>query len=233
MDEKKSNSKKIIIIVAVVIILVIGGIAVVASSFIGEVAGQQAINSEIEKINQTGEVDQEIKAKGKYGEVEKVLKDYVLEYQAAGKEIQAQYQNEKFATILTVDNLKNDGPEFTESKKLVADTRAKGEEVKTKLAEMVSDEYKEKRATDNGLTGKYKDLFVDSIKFEAEQKQVNASIDSVNNYLEKLDEIFNFLNENKDKWEIRNDKVEFSQMTLVTKYNSLIQLASIAAQKIK
>ena len=96
-----------------------------------------------------------------------------------------------------------------------------------------ADEYKEKRATDNGLTGKYKDLFVDSIKFEAEQKQVNASIDSVNNYLEKLDEIFNFLNENKDKWEIRNDKVEFSQMTLVTKYNSLIQLASIAAQKIK
>lgn len=233
MEEKKSNSKKIIIIVAIIVAVVVIAIAVVASSFIGEVAGQQAINSEIDKINQTGEVDKEIKAKGKYGDVEKALKDYVLEYQAVGKEIEEQYQNEKFATILTADNLKNDGPEFVESKKLVADTRAKGEEVKTKLAEMVSNEYKEKRATDNGLDGKYKDLFVESIKFEEEQKQVNASIDSVNNYLEKLDDIFNFLNENKDKWEIKNDKVEFNQMTLVTKYNSLVNLASMAAQKIK
>ena len=35
---------------------------------------------------------------------------------------------------------------------LIADTRAKGEEVKTKLTEMGSNEYKQKRADDNGLT---------------------------------------------------------------------------------
>jgi len=121
--------------------------------------------------------------------LEKVLKDYVIEYQSIAKEMQNQYQNEKFTTILSADNYKNDGPDFVESKKLIADTRAKGEEVKTRLAEMVSNEYKQKRADDNGLTGKYKDLFVDSIQFEQELKQVDSTIDSVNNYLAKIEDV--------------------------------------------
>ena len=145
----------------------------------------------------------------------------------------SQYQNEKFTTILSADNYKNDGPDFVESKKLIADTRAKGEEVKTRLAEMVSNEYKQKRADDNGLTGKYKDLFVDSIQFEQELKQVDSTIDSVNNYLAKIEDVFNYLTENKNSWKVNGGKVEFNEMSQVTKYNSLLTLVNIAAQKLK
>ena len=120
-----------------------------------------------------------------------------------------------------------------ESKKLIADTRAKGEEVKTRLAEMVSNEYKQKRADDNGLTGKYKDLFVDSIQFEQELKQVDSTIDSVNNYLAKIEDVFNYLTENKNSWKVNGGKVEFNEMSQVTKYNSLLTLVNIAAQKLK
>lgn len=232
MEEKKSKNKIVIIVVAVVVLvlLVIFG---VVGMFVNDYMQKVVISSELEKINQTKQVDQEIKAKGKYADVEKAIKDYVIEYQEVGKEIQNEYQNEKFTTILSANNLQNDGPEFTETRKLISDVKAKGEETKTKLAEMVSEEYKEKRATESGLTGKYKDLFKQDIQLEGELETVNTTIDNVNNYLSKIEDIFNFLTENKGNWEVKNNQVQFTQMTLVTKYNSLLSLANIAAQKIK
>lgn len=232
MEEKNSKSKKSIIIIAIAVVIIIAVVAVVGS-FVNENVQKQLISKEIDKINNTSEVDKEIKSKGKYADVEKVLKDYVLEYQSVANEIKDQYQNEKFTSILSADNYKNDGPEFTESRKLISDAKAKGEEVKTKLNEMITDEYKEKRATENGLSGKYKDLFVDSIQFEKELEEVNSTIDNVNNYLAKIEDVFNFLNENKDKWEVKNTRVEFNQISLVTKYNSLITSVNIAAQKMR
>lgn len=232
MEEKKLKSKKMIAIV-VVIVLVLLAVFAGIGMFVNDYAQRIVIGQEIESINKTGEVNAEIRAKGKYGEVEKVLKDYVMEYQAIGEEIQNEYKNEKFKTILSADNYENDGPEFTESKKLISDVRAKGEEVKEKLAEMVTEEYKEKTATENGLTGKYKDLFMKNVQLEQELKTVNTTIDNVNNYLLKVEDVFNYLTENKGSWKVNNNKVEFTQMSLVTKYNSLLTLVNIAAQKIK
>ena len=222
MEEKQAKNKKVVIVIVAIVVVLAVAILVGIGAVISDVAQKQILSQEIENINQTSTVDTEIKTSGKYAEVEKVLKDYVN-----------QYQNEKFTTILSADNYKNDGPDFVESKKLIADTRAKGEEVKTRLAEMVSNEYKQKRADDNGLTGKYKDLFVDSIQFEQELKQVDSTIDSVNNYLAKIEDVFNYLTENKNSWKVNGGKVEFNEMSQVTKYNSLLTLVNIAAQKLK
>ena len=230
MEEKKSTKKTINIIVSVVavIIIIAGGILLV-----NDRKQREIIGAEMESINTSGEVNQEIKSKGKYADVEKALKDYITEYQGIAKDIANDYQNEKFTTILSADNYKNDGPNFEESKKLINDVKAKGEETKTKLAEMVTEDYKEKRATKCGLTGKYKDLFKDSIKLESELTEVDKTIDSVNNYLDKVDEVFNFLKENEGKWSIRNDKVEFKEISLITKYNSLVTSVNIAANSLK
>lgn len=233
MEEKQSKNKTVIIVVVAIVVVLAVAILVGIGAVINDVAQKQILSQEIDKINQTSKVDTEIKATGKYGEVEKVLKDYVIEYQSIAKEMQEQYQNEKFTTILSADNYSSDGPDFVESKKLIADTRAKGEEVKTKLAEMITTEYKEKRAEDNGLSGKYKDLFVDSIQFEQELKQVNSTIDNVDSYLSTIEDVFNYLTENKDSWKVNGDKVEFNQMSQVTKYNSLLRLVNIAGQKLK
>lgn len=233
MEEKKSKNKKIIFIVVAVVVVVFLAIVAVAAMFVNDVAQQTIISKEIEKINTTGTVDEEIKSTGKYAELEKTIKDYVLEYQGTAKEIQEQYKNEKFTNILSANNLQSDGPEFVESKKLIADVTAKGEEVKTKLAEMVSEEYKVKLAEEKGLTGKYKDLLIQNLQLEQELKTVNTTIDNVNNYLAKIDDVFNYLKENKDNWKVNNNKVEFTQMSMATKYNSLLTLVNIAAQKIK
>lgn len=231
-EKKKSKNTKIIVIIAIVVAVVavvIGGIAFFANDY----AQRAKIGEEMEKINTSGTVDTEIKTNGKYADVEKALKDYIVEYQNAAKEVADQYQNEKFTTILSADNYKNDGPEFVESKKLINDVKTKGEEVKAKLAEMVTDEYKEKRATDCGLTGKYKELFKESIKLEDELTEVNETIDNVNNYLDTIDSIFDLLKENESKWQVKSDKIEFTDLSTMTKYNSLVIKVNTAAAKLQ
>ena len=97
---------------------------------------------------------------------------------------------------------------------------------------MVSNEYKEKRATDSGLSGKYKDLFMDSIQLGDELKEIESTVANVNNYLDKVNDIFDFLSQNKGKWEVKNNQVQFKEMSLLTKYNSLVSLVNIAAKKL-
>ncbi len=53
------------------------------------------------------------------------------------------------------------------------------------------------------------------------------------NYLSKVDDVFNFLKENKSNWEIKNNRVEFKSMSQVTKYNSLITMVNTAASRLK
>lgn len=232
MEEKKSKNKKIIVIVAI-IAAIIAAVGVVGFMFINDFAQRAIIGSEMEKINTSGEIDKEIKSSGKYADVEKALKDYVIEYQDIAVSIADQYKSEKLTNILSVDNYRNDGPEFTESKKLIEDIKKQGEDAKTKLAEMVTDDYKDKRADNAGLTGKYKDLFKTSIQLESELSDVNKTIDNVNNYLSKIDDVFNFLKENKSNWNVKNNRVEFKSMSQVTKYNSLITMVNTAAARLK
>lgn len=232
MDEKKSKNQKVVVIVAVVV-AVIAVVGVIAGIFVNDFVQRAIIGSEMEKINTSGKVDETIQSSGKYADVEKALKNYVNEYQGVANAVAEQYTNEKLTSILSVNNYKNDGPEFKESRKLVADVKKQGEEAKTKLAEMVADEFKDKKADEAGLTGKYKDLFKNSIQLDSELKDVNATIDNINNYLSKIEDVFNFLNENKANWSIKNNQVQFKSMSQVTKYNSLITMVNTAAARLK
>lgn len=231
MEEKKSKNKKVIIIIAIVGVLIlaaIGGIVLV----VNEVAQEAIVRTEMDSINSTGEINSEIKTKGKYAEVEKELKEYLTEYKNVALDIAKEYQNEQFTTILSADNYKNDGPNFETSKKLISDVKEKGENAKAKLTEMVSEDYKEKRATDSGLTGKYKDLFKSCLQLEGDVKEVEETIQNVNNYLDKINEVFDFLKETEGKWQISEDKIQFKDMSSLTKYNSLLTSVNIAAGKL-
>ena len=127
MEEKKSSTKKVVAIVVVIIIAVLAVLGTVGFMFVNDIAQRALIGSEMEAINTSGKVDTEIKSTGKYADVEKALKDYVVEYQGVALDMAKEYQNEKFTQILSADNYKNDGPEFKESKELIKNLKAKGD----------------------------------------------------------------------------------------------------------
>lgn len=224
-ENKPRNGKRSLIsIVLSIVILIIGGIYAYRNYQVS------LLNEEINTINTSGKVNSEIKSSGKYGEVEKALKDYVREYQAVAKKASDTVNNGELLNILSIDNIKKDGPEFVESKKLLVALREQCDEVKTKLPEMITNEYKEKKATESGLSGKYKDLFISNIQLDGELQTVNKSIDKINNYFGKIEEVLNFLTEHKDSWNTSDTNVQFTNMSLVTQYNSLISSLNIAAK---
>lgn len=138
----------LLVIASIIIFLVLKNISM------NDISQKTVVVSEIEKINNYGIVDSEIKSTGKYAEVERALKDYILETQKFTTDISNEYKNEKIVTILSADNYKKDGPDFVESKQLLASVQSKGEETKAKLLEMNTEEYKEKRANDLRLNRK-------------------------------------------------------------------------------
>ena len=52
-------------------------------------------------------------------------------------------------------------------------------------------------------------------------------------YLEKVENIFDFLNENNGKWEVKDNTVQFYDATLLTKYNSLVSSVNIIANTLR
>lgn len=150
----KLKNKIFLIILLLLVIASIVIFIVLKNISMNDISQRTVVVSEIEKINNYGIVDSEIKSTGKYAEVEKALKDYILETQKFTTDISNEYKNEKIAIILSADNYKKDGPDFVESKQLLASIQSKGEETKAKLLEMNTEEYKEKRANDLRLDRK-------------------------------------------------------------------------------
>ena len=79
MDEKKSKNKKVIVIVAIVV-AVIAVIGVIGFMFVNDFAQRAIIGAEMEKINTSGKIDNNEQKENNIVDVEKALKDYVVEY---------------------------------------------------------------------------------------------------------------------------------------------------------
>lgn len=84
-----------------------------------------------------------------------------------------------------------------------------------------------------GLTGKYKDLFVDSIHLESAFENIKTTIDDINYYLGKIEDVLDFLTECKAKWSIVENKIEFEDEAQISKYNSLLVEVSKASEELQ
>ena len=60
--------------------------------------------------------------------------------------------------------------------------------------------------------------------------KMNLLAADISEYLDKINDVFTFLKENQDSWSLNNNKVEFTDMSKLIKYNSLITLVNTAAR---
>ena len=75
----------------------------------------------------------------------------------------------------------------------------------------------------------YKDLYKtvmlsDSIKKQCEniEEAINKKEEQINNKLEKIEKIAKYLEENKNFWEIKDDKIQFNNINKMTEYYNLV-----------
>lgn len=224
--------KKKIIIIAVIAVLVIVSLLVyfAVSDLMQEVILREEIdtigNSDITEDN----IDMTIKTKGDYAVIEQTIKEYMNTYSVYCKELANILEDEQMAKILTADNYKNDGPEFTNSKEYITKTRIDFNEKINLLINMTNEETMKSAILDKNLNEDmiklYNELMLgDEIKVDL-QETIDALQESnvtVNNILDVQENVINMLIENEGKWQINNDdEIEFESQKLVDQYNEYI-----------
>ena len=164
--------------------------------------------------------------KGDYAVVEETFKSYLKDNFDNSIEIANILNDEKLTSLLTVENYKEDGKDFTESKNYITTTKATLENCKEKYTEFLTEEKAMSYINDKGLDSYYTDLYKEEFVGDMETSEsdgiVESSIDEVISILNTSEEILNLLSENKDNWEIDGEIIVFSSESLSDEYNELV-----------
>ena len=225
--------KKIIIIVAIIIVAIL----VIMGYFIfSDLKQEENLKTELSEISdltnaETIDIDainerlDRIITTGDYAVVEDAFKTYLRENFDNILKITEILNDERITTLLTVENYKEDGKEFTESKNYIVTTRNELERCKAKYAEFLTEEKAMSYINDKGLDSYYTDLYKQEFVGDIESSNdgvVESSIDEIIAILNTSEKILNLLSENQNDWEIEGENIVFSNDSLSNEYDELI-----------
>lgn len=232
-NENKNKQKRSIIIIAAVIVLVI--VVAIIGGLIGYDVKQKALLAqEVNKLVKNTDISSEtidvndIKASGKYAEVEKAIKTYLNDYAVEVQKLVSISKDKKITNLLSINNYKEDGPEFNETLSYIEETKKQLDESSQKVIKLMEKEEMFKYIDNYNVSEKYKELYKTLMLDEETENDLKEaqttlqdSIDTLNNNLDTAKEILDFLKENKDSWEIKGSLIMFNNTSLLSQYNTL------------
>lgn len=228
---RRRKGRKIgLVLMLVLVIAAAGGTAFLTLQQVG------VLRKETEKILaldvETEELDTEVHAKGNYGTVEETIKDYMGEYVLSLRTIKTLFQDEDFAALLSVDNIQEDGPAFTQSLQYLQEKEETAEEAFTQLESLAEEEQILEAIEGKGLNGYFQKLYrtqmLENLQsgFMYSKEEIQAARETVNNSITARREAINFLAENQDNWKLEDGKLKFDSNSLLKQYNELAEAIS-------
>ena len=225
--------KKIIIIVAIIIVAILAIMGYFIFSDLKQEENLKTELSEISDLTNAETIDTDainerldrIVTTGDYAVVEDAFKTYLRENFDNILKITEILNDERITTLLTVENYKEDGKEFTESKNYIVTTRNELDRCKAKYAEFLTEEKAMSYINDKGLDSYYTDLYKQEFVGDIESSNdgvVESSIDEIIAILNTSEKILNLLSENQNDWEIEGENIVFSNDSLSNEYDELI-----------
>lgn len=225
--------KKIIIAVVVIVVAIIGVLGYMVISDMGQ---EDKLKTELSEINdlanaETIDMDEINKrldrtvTTGDYAKVEEAFKSYLRDNFDNSIEIADLINDERITTLLTADNYKTDGKDFTESKNYISTTKQKLEEYKEKYSEYMTKEKAMSYIEDKGLDSYYVDLYEQEYVGDmdsAKDTTVEDSIDEIISLLDTSEKVLNLLSNNQDTWNVEGDNIVFSNDSIRNQYDELI-----------
>ena len=132
----------------------------------------------------------------------------------------------KMTKILSVENYKEDGKEFTNTKNYIKEAIEKLENLKKNYSDYMQEEKVMSYINKKNLDDYYVELYK-TIMGESQYEEIETSINELISLLNKSNDIIDFLRENKDSWEIENGTILFETDELVSEYNTLVDSLSM------
>ena len=225
--------KKIIIAVVVIVVLIIGVLGYMVISDMGQEDKLKTELSEISDLSNAENIDMdEINKRldrtvttGDYAKVEDAFKSYLRDNFDNSIEIANLINDERITTLLTAENYKTDGKDFTESKNYILTTKQKLEECKEKYSKYMTKEKAMSYIEDKGLDSYYVDLYEQEYVGDMESAKdttVEDSIDEIISLLDTSEKVLNLLSNNQDTWNVEGDNIVFSNDSIRNQYDELI-----------
>lgn len=221
------NKLVYILIVVVILFIGVGIISIINRSNDTKLRKEVNTLSSLNFYNDN--FDRDYVTSFEYKNVEKAIKDYLVDYSTELKNIKSITDDEKLKSILTIDNYKKDGPKFTSSHEYIKNIKDKYETSINKLIEMSDSKYFDSYIDKYTKNKKYKNLYKELIEEEKliekvdNKELLNNNKKSINNTLDNTDKVLDFLTKNEKDWEIEDGKLKFTSSKLLQEYNKMIK----------
>lgn len=213
---KKKTILKYLTLILLILISIIVGYTLTNNKRQEELLKKELIKL-VEKDLVIDNYDIKIKTKGEYAKIEKKLKKHYKELSNNIKTINSYLDNQDLINILSLDNIKNNAPNFENSYNLINDVKDKLNSSITIVSNLSSEESIKEILDDKEL-----DYIKEELKELSNIKEENQIIvDNLNIFLNKVEEILNLLKNNTNNWYIKDNQLYFKTNKLVNEYNNL------------
>ena len=227
---KQMKEKKTIVIIAIIVVILLSigaGIGIYQYQQKEEEKQKEIFEKEISSINNVTKINMDIQAKGNYGKVEKQIKEDMKECYEHLNSLGQAYNNKIVSQTFSIDNLKKDGPEFKQTKKAIAEVRQTIEKETKELENLLSNDAIQEKVKKLKTNNKFKGIYQEKLAFFNYDEKGWQGIQENNKrflaYLDKIEEILTYLEENANEWSIQEDKMNYRNITFLTKYYQLIE----------
>lgn len=229
------KGKKIAIIISVIIVAVI---AVFAVMVVNDLKQEENLTNELNSLYdlignfplQYDEIESKLDqtvTSGSYYEVETAVKSYMSDIISSFKQLDNLLNEESMANVLSASNIKEDGPNFTDTKQYLSKAQETLDKVSSELSDYFTEEkalsYMEDKQVDDYYIELYQNYTIGSDSSDLEQDKVEMvnALNELKELLDKQQEIIDFLVKNKRNWTLENDTLIFSSESLSNQYEEL------------
>lgn len=181
-----------------------------------------AENLDAEKINEM--LTRKIST-GEYLKVEEALKEYLTARFQNIRKISQILNDEKLEKILTIDNYKNDGPEFVTTKEYIENTKKELQEQKNRYKELFAEETIMSYINNKNLDSYYLEFYKQELIGNPEESKDNTvehNIDGIITILDSYNSVIDFLVTNKNSWKIEEENIIFANEELSNKFLEIV-----------
>ena len=235
----KKGIKKTIIIVALILVALIGVIVFVAVKELQEedILKQEIVNYSNKDLL-TDDYKIEVKTTGDRAYVEEAVKKYYKNLSDNVKSINNYLNDENLISILSIESLKEDNPNFTKSHQLINTTKRNLSKAFENISNLCEEETIKNLIDKEKLSDSeyYYDLYLslmytekDLEKLSKTKEEMEVISNNLNLFLDKVDEILTFLETNADYIEYTDTNINFTNDALLNEYNNLLdELTTLA-----
>ncbi len=232
----KKKTKIILFVIAILVIVCIAAIIFMVTS---DLKQEEKLGKELDSLNTLlnnypldyESLDQKISTivtTDDYAKVEKAVKDYSGDFVNYMKQFDTLINDDTLINAVNVENIKEDGPDFTNTKKKLSESKTSLDTILNNFSNYLTEEvalsYIKDTELDEYYTNLYKKYTIgDNLsEMESAKDDIVKNLNDVKALIENEEEIVNFLAKNKRSWKIENDQLVFYSEILSNQYNEIV-----------